>query len=439
MPVLVLQPLAVQRGPSGGAAEQEAARPAVAGRPGEVADPLEAEHRVVDVEGDHRHAVHRVGGRRGDPVGHRAGLVDALLQHLAVLALLVVAELVGVLRRVELPLRVVDAELAEHALHAEGAALVRHDRHDVLADLLVAAERVQRPDEGHRRRDLPVAGVLQQRVEQRQVRDLERRVVVPAHRERPAERIAPLQDVVLLLVAERDVGRLGDLALGHRDVEAVAERLQLVLGELLLLVGDVLALAGIAHAVALDGLDEEHGRLAVGLHRPVEGRVDLLRIMPAAAKRPDLGVGPVLDQLGGFRVLAEEMLADVGAVARLEGLVVAVDGLVHQLPQLARVVLLEQLVPARAPDQLDDVPAGAAEGALQLLDDLAVAPHRPVEPLQVAVDDEDQVVEPSRAASPIAPRLSGSSISPSPRKAQTLRSAMSIRPRLCMYFMNRAW
>ena len=156
---------------------------------------------------------------------------------------------------------------------------------------------------------------FKQRVEQRQVRDLERRVVVLAHRERAAQRLAALQDVVLLLVAERDVGRLGDLALGDRDVEAVAERLELVLGELLLLVGDVLALAGIAHAVALDGLDEEHGRLAVGLHRPVEGGIDLLRVVPAAAQRPDLGVGPVLDQLRGLRILAEEMLADVGAVA----------------------------------------------------------------------------------------------------------------------------
>ena len=42
---------------------------------------------------------------------------------------------------------------------------------------------------------------------------------------------------------------------------------------------------------------------------------------------------------------------------------------------------------------LDDVPAGAAERRLELLDDLPVAAHRAVETLQVAVDDEDQVVE----------------------------------------------
>ena len=53
MAVLVLQALAGQRGAPGGGAEQEAARLDVAGRPDEVADALEAEHRVVDVERHH--------------------------------------------------------------------------------------------------------------------------------------------------------------------------------------------------------------------------------------------------------------------------------------------------------------------------------------------------------------------------------------------------
>src|SRR5262249_11847133 len=47
-----------------------------------------------------------------------------------------------------------------------------------------------------------------------------------------------------------------------------------------------------------------------------------------------------------------------------------------------------------APDDLDDVPAGAAEGGFQLLDDLAVAADGAVEPLQVAVDYPDEVFQP---------------------------------------------
>ena len=48
---------------------------------------------------------------------------------------------------------------------------------------------------------------------------------------------------------------------------------------------------------------------------------------------------------------------------------------------------------AAAPDDLDDVPAGALEEGLELLDDLAVTAHGAVETLQVAVDDEGQVVQ----------------------------------------------
>jgi hypothetical protein len=65
----------------------------------------------------------------------------------------------------------------------------------------------------------------------------------------------------------------------------------------------------------------------------------------------------------------------------------------HPLQQNARLVLGEQRVPRRAPYDLDHVPARAAEDPLEFLDDLAVATHWAVESLQVAVDDEDQVVE----------------------------------------------
>src|SRR5690606_22683807 len=88
-----------------------------------------------------------------------------------------------------------------------------------------------------------------------------------------------------------------------------------------------------------------------------------------------------------------EVLADERPVLGAVRLVVAVGGVVHQVDQRAVLVRLEQRVPLTAPDDLDDVPAGAAEEALELLDDLAVAADRAVESLQVAVDDEREVVQ----------------------------------------------
>ncbi len=115
--------------------------------------------------------------------------------------------------------------------------------------------------------------------------------------------------------------------------------------------------------------------------------------MAAAIKAPDLVVRHVGDQFQQFRVLAEEMLAHISAVLGFVGLVFAVHHFFHAFEQQAGLVLGEQAIPVAAPDHLDHVPAGAAEHAFQFLDDLAVAAHRAVQALQVAVDHEDQVVE----------------------------------------------
>ncbi len=90
----------------------------------------------------------------GDERRHRAGLVDAFLENLPVDRLAVVEHVVGIDRLVELADVRVDAELAEEGLHAEGAGLVGHDRHDVAADVLVAHQPHQEPHEGHRGGDL---------------------------------------------------------------------------------------------------------------------------------------------------------------------------------------------------------------------------------------------------------------------------------------------
>src|SRR5205823_8861236 len=89
----------------------------------------------------------------------------------------------------------------------------------------------------------------------------------------------------------------------------------------------------------------------------------------------------------------EKVLANVRAVLALEVLVLAVDAFLHPSDQMALLILREQRIPRRSPDRLDHVPAGAAKDAFELLDDFPVAAHRTVEPLQIAVDDEDQVVE----------------------------------------------
>ncbi len=180
---------------------------------------------------------------------------------------------------------------------------------------------------------------------------------------------------------------------GDRQVQPVAEPLEVLGRELLHLVGRVAALEVRAERPALDGLREDHGRLAlVRLGRRVR-RVDLLVVVTAAAQVQDLVVGHVLDHRAQPLVVAEEVLADVRAGLGRVRLELAVRRAVELVDQDAVAVLGEQRVPGAVPHQLDHVPAGAAELRLQLLHDLAVAAHRAVEALQVAVDDEGQVVQ----------------------------------------------
>ena len=214
--------------------------------------------------------------------------------------------------------------------------------------------------------------------------------------EAAAEGLAALEQVAQLgaVLGRTEEERARRLLVGERDAEPVADRQPRLLVHGLLLVRDIAALAGRPHPVALDRLREDHRRLPDVPRRRDVRRIDLLRVVPAAAQRPDLVIRPVRDHRPRLGVTAEEVLADIGTVVRLEGLVLAVDALVHQPPEPALVVGGEQRIPVRAPDHLDHVPARAAEVRLELLDDLPVAAHGPVEPLEVAVDDEHEVVEP---------------------------------------------
>ena len=136
-------------------------------------------------------------------------------------------------------------------------------------------------------------------------------------------------------------------------------------------------------------------RMTVGaleLGRGLARRVQLA-VVAAAAELGQVVVGQVLDELAQARIGTEEVLLDVRATGDAELLELAAERVVHLLHEDAVHIAGEELVPLARPDDLDDVPARAAEDRLELLDDLAVATDRTAEPLQVAVDDEGQVVE----------------------------------------------
>ena len=124
------------------------------------------------------------------------------------------------------------------------------------------------------------------------------------------------------------------------------------------------------------------------------GGVDLDDVVAAALEAVDLLVGHALRQARQLLVLAKEVVAVEAAVLGGKGLHLAVHRVGKGPDQRPGDVARKQAVPVAAPDQFDDVPAGAAEQLFQFVDDAAVAAHRAVQALQVAVDHPDQVVQP---------------------------------------------
>ena len=157
--------------------------------------------------------------------------------------------------------------------------------------------------------------------------------------------------------------------------------------------GDVETFAAVAHAVALHRFGEDYRRLSFVFYGAVVRRVNLVRIMTATVQTPHIVIRHVGDHFTQLRILTEELLANVRTVARLHHLVLAVDHFFHAFDERAVFVACKQLIPIAAPNELQHVPAGTTEIAFEFLNDLAVTAHRAVEALQVAVDDENEVVE----------------------------------------------
>ena len=229
-------------------------------------------------------------------------------------------------RLVLLTLGGVDLQLAEQRVHAERARLVGDDRHDALAELLVAGEVAQQAGEAHRGADRLVARAAEQLGE----RLLVGKLAVPCGRARLRFGIEPpsalRRSIMYWYSIESSAGRkyggsvaverrLGDLVV---HVQPVAEHEQLLLGHLLDLVRGVAPLDLGTERPALDRLAQDHGRHAGAevLGRRLVRRVQLAVVVAAAGQVDEILVAEVGDHLAQPRIGPEEVVADVGAVAR---------------------------------------------------------------------------------------------------------------------------
>ena len=206
-------------------------------------------------------------------------------------------------RLVALAERRVDADLLEQRVHAEGPRLVRDDRHDPGPELLVANEVAQDPGEDHRRRHGRRAAGREFGIDRGGGRG-QRRGADDAAGQRAAQRSPPLDQVLdLVRVGARVVIRgFLERRIRDRQLEPLAEDLELGLVELLGLVGDVPGLDARAERPALDRVGEDGRRGALVLGRGLVRRVDLAVVVAAPPELGQVVVGQVFDELAQPRI-----------------------------------------------------------------------------------------------------------------------------------------
>src|SRR3989304_2074169 len=74
-------------------------------------------------------------------------------------------------------------------------------------------------------------------------------------------------------------------------------------------------------------------------------------------------------------------------------LVLPINVFFHHFNQNAIVVLGKQWVPIVPPYNLDDIPSSATKNGFEFLDNFAIPTYWPVKSLQIAIDDENQIIQ----------------------------------------------
>ncbi len=148
MAILMLQTLSIERGATGCATKEEAARHHVGRGPDHVSHSLKTEHGVKNIKRDGRYRERRIGSPCRNERGDRPGLADALLKDLPIDGFPVSIKRFRVHRRVSLTVRGVDTRYLEQGVHTESASLVGHDGHDELTHMGIFKQFGQQSNHG---------------------------------------------------------------------------------------------------------------------------------------------------------------------------------------------------------------------------------------------------------------------------------------------------
>ena len=170
------------------------------------------------------------------------GLGNTGVQNLALLRLAVGEHHIRVNRSVGLTRRVEDLRRGEDCIQTEGTRLIRNDRNEVLADVLVLDEVLDQAHQSHSGRNFELAGSLGKGLERLRGKLRKLRLMIAALGNPTAQLLTQFlhvqQSRVICRrhVVRRHVGIAFELFIGDGKLQTIAQKLRVFHGELLHLV-----------------------------------------------------------------------------------------------------------------------------------------------------------------------------------------------------------
>ena len=240
-----------------------------------------------------------ISGSRGDKRRHRTRFRHPLFKDLTVHGFPVIHQVVRINGLVKLTLVAVNAEVAEHAFHAERAGFIRDDGHNKLSDVPVPAQFCEQPHKPHGCGNILALTSRQKLPVLVECRNNRLGAVGRATGDVASQCLPPLVqiadfDALLRRFVERSISHV---LVGNRKIPAVSQCAERLFVKFLLLMRDVAAFAGLAQTVAFDRLCENDAGFALAPNSRLVSGVNFFTIVAAPQNPHTVAIRVLAEQL----------------------------------------------------------------------------------------------------------------------------------------------
>ena len=125
----------------------------------------------------------------------------------------------------------------------------------------------------------------------------------------------------------------------------------------------------------------------------VECSINFMRIMSTPVQSPYILIRHIGNHIQQFRVFPKKMSPCICSTLSFKSLILPIYSFIHTPAKKTLRVSCQQRIPIRTPNYFYNIPTCSPEFSFKFLYNFPVTSYRPVEPLQIAVNYKNKIVQ----------------------------------------------